>query len=34
MEHTYLVPGMSCGHCKAAVEQGLERVTGVEFRRC
>ena len=27
---TYSVPGMSCGHCKAAVEHELGRVAGVE----
>ena len=27
---TYRVPGMSCGHCKAAVEGELARVPGVE----
>ena len=27
---TYRVPGMSCGHCKAAVTNELERVEGVE----
>ena len=26
----YRVPGMSCGHCTAAVTQELERVDGVE----
>ena len=26
----YTVLGMSCGHCKAAVERGLEGVAGVE----
>ena len=26
----YTVPGMSCGHCKAAVERQLEGVSGVE----
>jgi copper chaperone len=25
------VPGMSCGHCKAAVEGELSRLSGVEF---
>ena len=30
MEITYSVPGMSCGHCKAAVEQELRGVAGVE----
>ena len=27
---TYSVPGMHCGHCKAAVTQELEAVAGVE----
>ena len=27
---TYSVPGMHCGHCKAAVSHELEAVTGVE----
>jgi copper chaperone len=31
MEITYTVNGMSCGHCKAAVEQEVGQVTGVEF---
>jgi len=26
---TYRIPGMSCGHCKAAVEGGLQSVAGV-----
>ena len=26
---TYIVPGMHCGHCKAAVTQELELVEGV-----
>jgi copper chaperone len=26
----YRVPGMSCGHCVAAVEGGLSAVAGVE----
>ena len=30
MEITYSVPGMSCGHCKVAVEQELRGVAGVE----
>ena len=29
-EITYTVPGMSCGHCKAAVEQAVGGVEGVE----
>lgn len=28
-ERTYLVEGMSCGHCKAAVTEELEQVSGV-----
>ena len=31
MEITYTVSGMSCGHCKAAVEEEVGRVPGVEF---
>jgi copper chaperone len=27
---TYSVPGMTCGHCVAAVRQEVERVAGVE----
>ena len=27
---TYRVPGMHCGHCKAAVEQEVGAVAGVE----
>jgi len=27
---TFNVPGMSCGHCKAAVEGELNRLPGVE----
>jgi copper chaperone CopZ len=30
-EVTYTVSGMSCGHCKAAVEGEVARVPGVEF---
>jgi len=30
-ELTYTVNGMSCGHCKAAVEGEVGRVPGVEF---
>jgi copper chaperone len=26
---TYLVPGMTCGHCKAAVTEELQAVDGV-----
>ncbi|MDQ3662190.1 MAG: cation transporter [Actinomycetota bacterium] len=29
-EKTFNVPDMSCGHCKAAVEGGLNELTGVE----
>jgi copper chaperone len=29
MEITYTVSGMSCGHCKAAVEQEVGQVPGV-----
>lgn len=31
MEITYTVSGMSCGHCKSAVEQEVGKVPGVEF---
>ena len=31
METIYTVNGMSCGHCKAAVEQEVGQVPGVEF---
>ena len=31
MEMTYTVAGMSCGHCKSAVEGEVGRVPGVEF---
>jgi copper chaperone len=27
---TYTVPGMTCGHCKQAVDAELSRVEGVE----
>ena len=27
---TYIVPGMHCGNCKAAVEREVEAVAGVE----
>ena len=27
---TYVVPGMTCGHCKASVTEELEAVDGVE----
>jgi copper chaperone len=29
-EITYIVPGMSCGHCKAAVSSELQAISGVE----
>jgi copper chaperone len=29
-EKTFNVPDMSCGHCKAAVEGELNKLTGVE----
>jgi copper chaperone len=29
-EATFKVPDMSCGHCKAAVEGELNRLSGVE----
>ena len=29
-ETTLKVPDMSCGHCKAAVEDGLNELSGVE----
>ena len=29
-ERTYSVPGMTCGHCKAAVAEELARVPGVD----
>jgi copper chaperone len=29
-ERTFNVEGMSCAHCKAAVEKELDRVTGVQ----
>ena len=31
MEITYTVSGMSCGHCKSAVEQEVGQVPGVEL---
>jgi copper chaperone CopZ len=31
MEIIYTVAGMSCGHCKSAVESEVGRVSGVEF---
>ena len=30
IEMTFNVPDMSCGHCKAAVEGGLNELPGVE----
>lgn len=30
MKKTFTVEGMSCGHCKAAVEKALKSVDGVE----
>ena len=30
MELTYTVPGMTCGHCTAAVEAEIGQVPGVE----
>ena len=29
-EFTYRVPGMHCGHCRAAVEGEVRQVSGVE----
>ncbi len=29
-EITYTIPGMSCGHCEAAVRGELQEVAGVE----
>ena len=29
MTTTYTVPGMSCGHCKAAIETEVSKVAGV-----
>jgi copper chaperone len=28
--NTYIVEGMSCGHCESAVREEVERVDGVE----
>ena len=28
-QHTYTVPGMSCGHCRAAITSEVEQVEGV-----
>lgn len=30
-EKTLKVPDMSCGHCKAAVEGELNKISGVEY---
>ena len=30
MERTYSVPGISCGHCKQAIESEVSGVLGVE----
>lgn len=30
IENTYKVAGMSCAHCKAAVEEELGKVPGIE----
>ena len=30
MDRTFNVPDMSCGHCKAAVEEELNRLPGVD----
>jgi copper ion binding protein len=30
-ETTYHVPGISCGHCKAAIESEVGALDGVEF---
>lgn len=29
MNLTYTVPGMSCGHCRAAITEEVEQVAGV-----
>ena len=31
MDRTFNVPDMSCGHCKAAVEGELNKLSGVEY---
>jgi copper chaperone len=31
VERTYSVPGISCGHCKAAIETEVGAVDGVTF---
>ena len=28
---TYFVPGVSCGHCRAAITAGVEKLEGVSF---
>lgn len=28
-QHTYIVKGMSCAHCKAAIEEEVGKVAGV-----
>jgi copper chaperone len=33
MEITYTVSGMSCAHCKAAVEGELNKVSGVTYSK-
>ena len=30
MDRTFAVPGISCGHCKAAIEGELTRTRGVD----
>lgn len=30
MDRTYAVPGIHCGHCKAAIEGEVAQVAGVE----
>ena len=32
-EKTFNVPDMSCGHCKAAVEGELNRISGVKYSK-
>ena len=31
MEKIISIEGMSCGHCKASVEEALSKLAGVEF---
>ena len=31
IDRTFNVPDMSCGHCKAAIEDELNRLSGVEY---